>query len=180
MTILGILRKFSIIIIAFIALLLSRMGISYLIILVAIGVLTPIICGSKKDAIFAGILYASISYIISYPTGLFLINYMPKEYIPITVSSSTVATNLFIGWLIPVIVSIIICGLTSFIGDIFANLIHKKTVETDVDEHYFEASNDLNQVDTNNLNKKERKNLLYLTPIQKAKNRNKENNDEYW
>lgn len=177
MSIWDILRKFGIIIIAVMALLLSRMGIGYLTILVAIGILTPIICGSKKDAIFTGILYATISYILSYPAGLFLINYMPEEYIPITVSSSTVATNLFIGWLVPVLVSIMICGLASFIGNLLADFINNKTAERNDDEHYFEASDELNQIDTDNLNKKEKRNLLYLTPIQKAKNRNKENNE---
>lgn len=177
MTIFGFLRKFGIILLAFLALFLSGTGIGYLTILVAIGIIAPILCGSKKDAIFSGILYVTLSCILSYPKGLFLINYMPSEYIPVTVSSSTVATNLFIGWIIPVIVAIIICGLTSFIGELIANFINKKTEDTNAKEHYFDSTDDLTQIDTDNLNKKEKRNLLYLTPIQKAKNKYKKNNE---
>ena len=92
-----ILRKFGVIIVALLALWLTRAGIGYITILVAIGIIAPIVCGSKKDAVFTGILYATLNYVLSYPSGLYLINYMPSNYIPITVSSSEVMVNLFIG-----------------------------------------------------------------------------------
>lgn len=170
MTLMDILRKFGVIIIALLALWLTRAGIGYLTILVAIGIIAPIVCGSKKDAVFTGSLYATLNYVLSYPSGLYLINYMPSNYIPITVSSSEVMVNLFIGWLVPTLVAIIVCGMASFLGKVIADYLFGKENRDDTNEFYFEDEG-INQVDTSNLNKKERKRLLYLTPIQKAKNR---------
>ena len=73
MTFMSILKKFSIVLVALLALGLTRIGISYLIILVAIGIIMPIIADNKKSAMVTGALYATLGYSLSYPSGLFLI-----------------------------------------------------------------------------------------------------------
>ena len=177
MALASVLKKFSIVIIAVLALILTRIGIGYLILLVTIGIVTPILTGKKKDAIFTGILYSTLSYIISYPAGLYLINYMPNIEIPVTVTSTEIAFNLFMGWIIPVMVSIIICGITSFIGIWAANLIHKKTDQKDAEGYYFEEDEEIYPEDYAEPNRNNKKDLLSLTSSQKAKRR-KQNDDE--
>lgn len=202
MTFMNILKKISILIVAVLSLELTRMGISYLTILIAIGIVMPIICGNKKSAVFTGVLYATISYILTYPSSLFLIDYMPSESIPITVPISTVYSNIFFGWIIPVIIAIVVCGIFSIFGHIIKKQLLDKVIGKGSDEHYFDESNVItpnnnnsltnqdyqkttntinNNQDyprkTNSLNKNEKKELLYLTPIQKAKNRNKRKNE---
>ena len=59
------------------------------------------------------------------------------------------------------------------------NKLSDNEIQKDDNEYYFEKQDDLNQVNTNSLNKNQKKDLLYLTPIQKAKNRN-ENDEEKW
>lgn len=180
MTLSGIFKNISVLIIALMALLLTRMGISYYIILIAIGIITPIICGNKKSAVISGILYATLSYIISYPSGLFLINHMPSTPIPISVSPFTVIINLFIAWLIPVLITIIITGISSLIGNWIAEKLNKdKTEEINVDtvDYYFEEDDDSIQIEHEEYDTSRKKDLLSLTSIQKAKNRrNKEKN----
>ncbi len=170
MMFIGILKKFSVLIVALLALKLTRMGISYLAVLIAIAIVMPIICDNKRSAVVAGILYTTISYLLTYPSSLFLKNYMPDTSIPIAVSSSAVYMNLFMGWIIPVIITMIICGIVSTIIYSIKRSIVKKQDDKNKDVHYFERG-DLNKFDTNSLNKKQKKELLYLTPIQKAKNR---------
>ena len=179
MTFMSILKKFSIVLVALLALGLTRIGISYLIILVAIGIIIPIIADNKKSAMVTGALYATLGYLLSYPSGLFLINYMPDTYIPISVSSLTVLSNLFLGWIIPVIIAIVVCGIFAVLGNMIKNKLSDNEIQKDDNEYYFEKQDDLNQVNTNSLNKNQKKDLLYLTPIQKAKNRN-ENDEEKW
>lgn len=174
MTLVGILRKLSIILVALVALFLSRTGISYLIILVCIGIFTPFLSGNKKGAVFSGILYSTFSYILSFPTGSYLINYMPSIDIPITVNSFDVFMNLFIGWLIPVLISILVCGIASLIGKFLLDLIIR-TDNQEVNEHYFESDESYSK---NYLNTKGNIELLNLTSIQKAKNRKQKNNEE--
>ncbi|HIH36074.1 MAG TPA: hypothetical protein HA277_00510 [Methanosphaera sp.] len=239
MTLMNILKKLSILIVAILAIHVTRMGVNYFTILLAIGIIMPIICGSKKSAVFTGILYATLSYIITYPSSLFLINYMPRESIPITVSTATVYSNLLMGWIIPVIITIVVCGIFSVIGLMLKRLFDK-LMGKGTDEHYFKEEKDSDTIitdsfnrrpeysynnnsfngnrdysyddysfnrnddyyyednsfnpnhdysyednsfnrnkdysfDANSLNKKEKKELLYMTPIQKAKNRKKRN-----
>jgi len=175
MTFMSILKKFSVIIVALLALGLTRIGLGYLTILIGIGIVMPLICGNKKSAIYTGVLYTTLSYLLSYPSGLFLIDYMPSSEIPISVSSATVLSNIFLGWIIPVIIAVVICGISSIIGNIIKMQLFD-TAEKDDNEYYFEKSDDLDQFDTKSLNKNQKKELLYLTPIQKAKNR--KNGDE--
>ena len=179
MTFMGILKKFSVIIMALLAFGLTRMGIGYLTILITIGIIMPIICDNKKSAIVTGFLYATLSYLLSYPSGLFLINYMPNYDIPISVSSSTVLTNIFLGWIIPVIITILICGIFSVIGMFIKSKLFDKIIGKGDNEHYFDSRDDLNYIDTNSLDKKQKKELLYLTPIQKAKNRYNDDEEEW-
>lgn len=239
MTLMNILKKLSILIVAILAIQVTRMGVNYFTILLAIGIIMPIICGSKKSAVFTGILYATLSYIITYPSSLFLINYMPRESIPITVSTATVYSNLLMGWIIPVIITIVVCGIFSVIGLMLKRLFDK-LMGKGTDEHHFNEERDSDTIitdsfnrhpeysynnnsfnanrdysyddysfnrnddyygednsfnpnhdysygdnsfnrnkdysfDANSLNKKEKKELLYMTPIQKAKNRKKRN-----
>ena len=178
MTFTGILKKFSVIIVALLALGLTRMGIGYLTILLAIGIIMPIICDNKKSAIFTGILYATLGYLLSYPSSLFLINYMPDRDIPISVSSTSILTNIFLGWIIPVIVAIVICGIFSIIGNIIKSKVFDKIGGNNDDVHHFDTYDEVNQIDTNSLNKKQKKELLFLTPIQKAKNKYNDNKEE--
>ena len=252
MTSINILKKLSIPVVAILALGLTRTGISYFTILIAIGILLPIICGSKKSAVFTGILYATLSYILTYPSSTFLINYMPSESIPLSVSTATVYSNIFMGWIIPVIIAAVVCGVFSIIGQAVKRLFDK-ILGKDTDEHHFRESDDSETIvtdsydeypeysfnnnsydrsrnrsfndrsfgrsrdysfdedsyemgrdysfdgnfhgkgrynsyndnshgrkrdytiDTSSLDKKEKKELLYMTPIQKAKNRKKKN-----
>lgn len=177
MTFTSILKKFCVIIVALLALGLTRMGIGYLTILIAIGIIMPVISDNKKSAIITGVLYATLGYIISYPSSLFLINYMPDINIPISVSSATTLSNIFLGWIIPVIFAIVICGIFSIIGNIIKSKVFNNNGNNE-NEHRFDTQDNLNPIDTNSLNKKEKKELLYLTPIQKAKNRYNDNDDE--
>ena len=48
MTLMNILKKLSILIVAILAIQVTRMGVNYFTILLAIGIIMPIICGSKK------------------------------------------------------------------------------------------------------------------------------------
>lgn len=243
MTSVNILKKISILLMALLSLELTRMGIGYLTILVAIGIIMPIFCGSKKSAVYTGILYTTLSYMISYPSSTFLIDYMPSESIPLTVSTATQYSNLFLGWIIPVIISVVICGIFSVLGYAIRRAIFGEDKKKITEGYYFEKDNDLKQEEsystnynheyhgssnsfnqnqeypenrnsydynreypenrnsydynreyprntnsydnkkkrprrTKSLNKKQKKELLYLTPIQKAKNRNE--NDYEW
>lgn len=173
----SLLKKFSVILVALLALGLTRVGIGYLTILIAIGIIMPLICGNKKSAIYTGVLYTTLSYLLSYPSSLFLIDYMPSSEIPISISSATVLSNIFLGWIIPVIIAVVICGISSVIGNIIKTQLLDKVVGKDDNEYYFDTSDDLNQFDTNSLNKNQKKELLYLTPIQKAKNRKNDDED---
>lgn len=240
MTAMNILKKLTIPVVAVLALGITRMGISYLTIFLAIGIIMPIICGSKKSAVFTGILYATLGYILAIPSGTFLINYMPTASIPISVSTATVYSNLFLAWIIPVIIAAVVCGVFSIIGSLVKGLFDKmlgkgtdehsfresddsETIVTDSYDEYPEYSFNDNSydgrrnrsfndrsfgrrkdysfeedsyemgrdyshkdnfngrkrdytIDTSSLDKHEKKELLYLTPIQKAKNRKKRNN----
>lgn len=137
MTLMNILKKLSIIIVAILAIGVTRMGVNYYTILIAIGIIMPIICGSKKSAVFTGIIYATLSYIITYPSSLFLINYMPSESIPLSVSTATVYSNLFMGWIIPVIIVVVVCGVFSVIGYLLKGYFDKLTGKS-ADEHHFQ------------------------------------------
>ena len=174
MNLLSILKKFSIIIVAVLAYFLSRMGVGYLVILVAIGLFMPFLTNSKKGAVFTGILYATIGYLISYPSGLFLINYMPSIEIPISVSQTTVATDLFIGWLIPVLIAIIICGLFSIMGYAISKRLYGKNNSSKSDYHTFEEDIYVEKDEFD-----EDVDLINLSPIQRMKNKYKENDDDW-
>lgn len=174
----NILKVLPIIIGAFAALILTRLGISYLLLLVALGFILPFLTKDKKSAVLSGILYAAISYIISYPSGLFLSNYMPSIEIPINVSPIEVIFNLLLGLLVPMIVAAIICFITAIIGEYLSNKIqHKDKKEK---EYHFQQNNE-NKIQYDEgfeeITPYDRKNLLDLTSIQKAKNKrkNKEN-----
>lgn len=105
---------------------------------------------------------------------------MPSTPIPISVSPFTVIINLFIAWLIPVLITIIITGISSFIGYWIAEKRNKdKTEEINVDtvDYYFEEEDDSIQIEHDEYDNSRNKDLLSLTSIQKAKNRrNKEKN----
>ena len=76
------LGKFGIVIIsAILALILARIGISYLVILIVIGFIIALITKSKAYAVLTGLLYTVISYILSYPAGLFLVDYLSLIHI---------------------------------------------------------------------------------------------------
>jgi len=173
-----LLKKFSIIIFVLLALIVSRMGISYIVILIAIGFIVSFINQRKREAIITGVLYALVSYILSYPAGLFLSEYMPSTDIVIETSVLTVAKDLIIGALIPMIIALVLCGITAIIGSNIAKAINKdKTPENDAKETY---RFDMYKSDTNNPyqktaevkdknSRKNRKTLSKLTPIDKAK-----------
>lgn len=172
------LGKFGIIIIAAImALILARLGISYLIILIAIGFIIALITKSKFYAVLTGVLYTVISYILSYPAGLFLADYMPTTNVTIQTSTYAVGMDLLMGGLIPTIVAVVLCGLAAIVGSNVAELIHRpKSTQTNTEEHHFKVVDNFNQ---KRQAKKHRKHveaeMLDQTPIQKAKSKFKKN-----
>lgn len=180
LTLKNILKSLTIIVAAFLALILTRIGISYLFILVALGIIIPFITEDKRSAVISGALYAIISYMLSYPSGLFLINYMPKIDIPIKVSFAEVIFNLFMGLLIPVIIAAVICFISAIIGkylsQLFKQYVGNNNTKKDENKHSFNYNKDFEEnIETNNKEVKyhTRKRLDELSPIQKAKNRRK-------
>lgn len=173
------LKSLTIIGAAIVALFLTRIGLSYLLILIALGLILPFITEDKKSAIISGVLYAAISYILSYPSGLFLINYMPTIDIPVNVSFIEVFFNLLIGLLVPIIIAIIICSISSIIGKYLSKLVKQNNNEKQDKGYHFESKKQYkNEYDDyeNNYEKhtpKTKKKLMELSPIQKAKNRRK-------
>lgn len=168
-------KVLTIIIGTLLALILSRHGISYLIVLFALGLILPFLTDDKKSAVISGLLYAILSYAISYPSGLFLINYMPSKDIPIIVSQSEVSINLLIGLLIPVIVAIIICYVGTIIGEYLNHLLKKYGDNSQNQKHYFEFSEKSDEKYDNYkyTEPKNKQKLEELSHIQRAKTRKK-------
>ncbi|RAP52749.1 MAG: hypothetical protein BZ138_02425 [Methanosphaera sp. rholeuAM270] len=179
----NIYKIFTILLSAFIALVLTRMGIGYLFILVALGLILPFITKDRISAILSGTLYAAVGYILSYPSGLFLTNYMPSIEIPINVSPIEVLLNMSLGLIIPVIIAIVICFIASLIGKYLSNLITHEEVkdeekiyfaqEETPEEEYVEDE-EVIYPENNNKNK-----LLNLSHIQKSKNKRKKLDKEW-
>lgn len=171
MSLMDFLKKFSILIFAILALLLSRMGISYLILLVLIGLILSFINQRKRDAVISGILYALISYIISYPSGLFLKDYMPNTSVIVQTDINVVIFHLIIGALIPIVVAIIICGITAIIGSNISRYINSnKNIKKESTKHNFKLIENFKQSNQNSRKEQQHKeDLINLTPIQKAK-----------
>lgn len=173
------LRKFRIIIAIILALMLSHMGISYMIILLAIGFIMALLSQSKFEAILTGILYVVVSYILSYPTGLFLANYLPTTNVTIQTSVVTVGIDLLMGVLIPSLVAVVFCGIAAVIGVNIVDLFHvNETNRTKTGEHHYKVMNTFEQhKQQRRKEKQEKERLLYLTPIQRAKIK-KQNKDK--
>lgn len=173
------LRKFRIIIVVILALMLSHTSISYMVILLAIGFIMALISQSKFEAILTGVLYAIVSYILSYPTGLFLANYMPTTNVTIQTSAVTVGIDLLMGVLIPSIVAVVFCGIAAIIGISIVNLFHgNETTQTETEEHHYKVMNNFKQhKQQRKQEKQDKERLLYLTPIQRAKIK-KQNDDK--
>ena len=177
----NLLKKFSIIIFVLLALIVSRMGVSYIIILIAIGLIVSFINQRKREAVITGVLYALVSYILSYPAGLFLSEYMPTTNVVIETSAITVAKNLIVGALIPMIIAFILCGITAIIGSNIAKAMNKdKSSEEDDEGYHFSRDNSNSDNNPNNDYQqdveyknedfqKNRKKFSKLTPIDKAK-----------
>lgn len=191
MSLMDFLKKFSIIIFVVLALIVSHMGISYLTILVVIGLLVSFITGHKKDAVITGVLYALISYILSYPAGLFLAEYMPSTTLNVSADSVTVMSDVIIGALVPSIVAIVICGICAIIGSEISKYVFKKQESTtdegyhfDMDDYDYDDIDDVNEQEEKEVVNKKRSrksrksnknDLLNLTPIQKAKLKREKN-----
>lgn len=168
------LGKFGIVIIsAILALILARIGISYLVILIAIGFIIALITKSKAYAVLTGLLYTVISYILSYPVGLFLVDYMPTTNVTIPIDTITVGIDLLMGVLIPAIAAVVLCGLPAIIGVNIAEYIHKPTTQPQKEEHHYKVMDNFNQVHKKVNKKQVEADILRQTPIQKAKNRKK-------
>ncbi|MDO5825347.1 MAG: hypothetical protein Q4Q22_03115 [Methanosphaera sp.] len=181
MSFIDLLKKFSIIIFAVLALILSRSGFSYLLILVLIGLIVSYINRRKREAIITGVLYALLGYILSYPTGLILKDYMPAYTIPVQTSTTTMMTDLLLGALIPMIVAIIVCGITAVIGSNIAKIIHGKSEdkkEYDNDDSYQVVFTDEENQTRDYIEVDDKEELLNLTPIHKAKMRRERENEE--
>ena len=180
MSLTDVFRKFSILIFVVLALLLSRSGFGYLLILVLIGLIVSFINKRKREAIITGVLYALVGYILSYPSGLMLKDYMPSITIPVQTSTATVVMDLLIGALIPTCVAIIVCGITAIIGSNIAKYIDGRNEENPLEERYNpgytqedNGESDYIYVDKND------EELLNYTPIHKAKMRKeREKTDE--
>lgn len=173
MSLIDFLKKFSIIIFVILALILSRSGFGYLLILVLIGLIVSYINRRKREAIITGILYALIGYILSYPTGLILKDYMPAYTIPVQTSTTAMLIDLLLGALIPMCVAIIICGITAIIGSNIAKYVHERSTdvkESDNNNYQVIFTDEENQTrDYVEVDNKEE--LLNYTPIHKAKMR---------
>ena len=168
------LGKFGIVIIsAILALILARIGISYLVILIAIGFIIALITKSKAYAVLTGLLYTVISYILSYPAGLFLVDYMPTTNVTIPIDTITVGIDLLMGVLIPAIAAVVLCGLPAIIGVNIAEYIHKPTTQPQKEEHHYKVMDNFNQVHKKVNKKQVEADILRQTPIQKAKNKKK-------
>lgn len=170
----NILGKYGIAIITvLLALIVTRFGVSYLIVLIAIGFILALITKSKLYAVSTGVVYTIISYILSYPAGLFLIEYMPTTNETIQVSTMEVGINLLMGVLIPTIVTIVLCGISAIIGSLIVEYLNKGTSNNNTkEEHHFQVIDNFNE---SRKKHKERKRIekkkIYETPIQKAKDR---------
>ena len=164
--------------------LLTRMGISYLIVLILIGLLVSFISKSKLYAVITGVMYAIVSYILTYPAGLFLIDYMPTSDVVIETSSTTVITDLIMGALIPSIFAIIVCGICALIGASIANYIRKdddsNQEENKSKGHHFNVMDNFEKSNKNKNNRKKGrkgKKGKFMNPIEKAKLK-KQNEEE--
>lgn len=189
----GIVKFSRVIIGAVLALILCRMGISYLAVLVALGFILSFISKNKWEGVLSAVIYTTLSYIISYPSGLYLKEFMPTIEIPIVVNPTSVIMTLFLGWLIPVIIAIIISGCAAILGKECAKIIRKdkkedKEIKNDYQNDYqndFEDNEEIKGVfeEKSVMPKpKNRKNkeILEMSPIQKAKlrQRQRQNKDE--
>lgn len=189
----GIVKFSRVIIGAVLALILCRMGISYLAVLVALGFILSFISKNKWEGVLSAVIYTTLSYIISYPSGLYLKEFMPTIEIPIVVNPTSVIMTLFLGWLIPVIIAIIISGCAAILGKECAKIIRKdkkedKEIKNDYQNDYqndFEDNEETKEVfeEKSVMPKpKNRKNkeILEMSPIQKAKlrQRQRQNKDE--
>ncbi|MBO7718798.1 MAG: hypothetical protein J6S29_01450 [Methanosphaera sp.] len=180
MSLIDFLRKFSIIIFVILALILSRSGFGYLLILVMIGLIVSYINRRKREAIITGILYALIGYILSYPTGLILKDYMPAYTIPVQTSTATMIMDLLLGALIPVCVAIVICGITAIIGSNIAKYVHERDADTQEsdDTGYQVIFTDEENQTRDYVEVENRGELLNYTPIHKAKMRKEKQKEE--
>ncbi|MBE6493336.1 MAG: hypothetical protein E7Z84_01825 [Methanosphaera stadtmanae] len=162
-----------ILIIAFtlIGLLLTRIGISYLLVLLLIGLGVSFLSKSKLYAILTGMAYAIVSYIITYPAGLFLAQYMPTSSVVIKTNPIAVAMDLLMGALIPTIFAIIICGISAVIGAGIANYIRKDNSDNEnkSDGYHFDVEGKTKTNNKNNSKRNKTNKGKFMNPIQKAK-----------
>lgn len=122
-----ILRLLTIIIGALIALVITRLGIYFIYVLMLLGVIVTLITRYKKDAIISSIIYIIIGHLISYPNGVLLNIYIPDVEIPITTSIMTNITDQLIGLAIPILIAIIVVGMTSYIISLILNYIRPQS-----------------------------------------------------
>jgi len=173
-----IIKTLAVIVYAIIAVILTRFGISYLVILMALGLIVSLIHKQKKEAIASGVLYALISYILSYPAGMFLINYMPKYEIPVQTNTTATIINLVIGALIPMIIALVICTITAVIGSTIAGYFQnneKRTAKKDKKDNFI--GNVKQKRKTNRITQKEKEDMIMKTPIQKAMEKKRKRDD---
>ena len=173
-----IIKTLAVIVYAIIALTLTRFGISYLVILMALGLIVSLIHKRKREAITAGVLYALISYILSYPAGMFLINYMPKYEIPVQTNTTTTIINLVIAALIPMIVAFVICTITAIIGSTIAGYFRKDEKKTHKKNKQYKFIGTVKEKRNNNkITQKKKEDLIMKTPIQKAMEKKRKKGD---
>ncbi|WP_304123167.1 hypothetical protein [Methanosphaera cuniculi] len=142
-----ILRLLTIIIGALIALVITRLGIYFIYVLMLLGVIVTLITRYKKDAIISSIIYIIIGYLISYPNGVLLNIYIPDVEIPITTSIITNITDQLIGLAIPILIAIIVVGMTSYIISLILNYIRPQSKNNGVIKTVF--NNDTPQKEHN-------------------------------
>lgn len=167
-----LLKGFEIIIAVIIAILAARVGISYMVILLALGFIMTLLTKSKGVGTTSGAAYALISYIISYPAGLLLTDYMPTTNITVETSAGSMMFNLVMGTLIPIIAAVIISGVAAIVAGYILGLFHRnnKDKEEKHEEHHYKVVNDFNEIRQRNKQQRRKKEeAIYMTPIQKAK-----------
>ncbi|MDO5851209.1 MAG: hypothetical protein Q4Q23_01825 [Methanobacteriaceae archaeon] len=128
----NIITKHPIIPILIIALLLSYITpINYIILLLIIGLIIGYISDSIFKSIITGTLYVILSFISSYPGALSLAQYMPNIDIPVNSTFYSVATNLSILIIIPVLIAIILTTIGAIFGKQLKKITRKNNPKKD-------------------------------------------------
>ncbi len=97
-----------------IALLLSYVGISYVILYILLAFIVTILSNRRLTAVTMGVFYTLLGYAMSLFNGITMSQYLPNDLVIRTEIPNLVSRSI-IGLIIPLVVTIIICGLTAIL-----------------------------------------------------------------